>query len=104
MPQDQDSAVIQVLAPVEQTVVRIAITGASARAALPPNTEICEICATDFCAVAFGDAAVVAGASTSRVLVPGVFTYEVPTGATHLAVIQLGTPTGPAALSVTRLI
>ena len=101
LPQDKDSATIQVLEPA--AAVYLTTGGASSRVALPSGAEIVLIGASEACWLTFGDSGVVAAASTTpAILMPGgMIVLQVPAGATHIAGIQVSTG-GP--VSISRLV
>jgi hypothetical protein len=74
--------------------VQVGIAGGNNRVALPPESEIVEVSASDACRIAFGNASVDATAGTRRIFPSGVCVYKVPPGATHVAVTQVGTSSG----------
>jgi hypothetical protein len=109
LPQDIDSAPVQVLTPVETTVAKATIGASNVATALPGASELVEVANSDNIFFSFGTSAIDASAGNHRLLVPGVYVYAVPYTsfavlATHFAIIQAGAPTGPAVCTVTRLI
>ena len=94
LPKDRDSKSIQVLSVQEDTVVQVTIAAGNNRVALPAESEIVEVAASDTCRVVFGSASVDATAGTRRVFPAGCAVYKVPPGATHVAVTQVGTSSG----------
>lgn len=101
LPQDVDSRPIQVLSPTESSVANLTISGASVKVALPSGAQIVEIASADLCRMAFGDSNVTAS-STSRLVPAGVSVYRVPTGASHIACIQVGASSG--GVTITKLV
>lgn len=85
LPQDSDSAPIQVLAPVEATVVGFVLSSSTNKQSLPAGSEIVEVACTGNCKFAFGISSVDATAGTARVITTGVYTYKVPVVANVLA-------------------
>lgn len=94
LPKDRDSIPIQVLSVEEGTVVQLVIGAGNQRIALPTQSEVVEVAASDTCRVAFGDSSVDATAGTRRLFPSGSAVYKVPPGATHIAVTQVGTSSG----------
>lgn len=101
LPQDVDSRPIQVLSPAESSVANLAIGATTDRVALPSGAQIVEVASQDICRMAFGTSAVEA-TNSSRLVPAGVTVYKVPTGATHLAAIRVGSSTG--AITITKLV
>jgi hypothetical protein len=79
--------------------VAIALSGTSARVALPTGSDLVEIAASENCYIAFGDNTVEATSSigaVSRLFIAGVQVVPVPTDAngaplTHIAALQAAT-------------
>lgn len=94
VPRGPNAAAIQVLSPVETTVVQATIAAGNDRQTLPTGAEIVEVNCDDDCRFAFGDSGVDATAGTKRLLPPGSYIYRVPSGATHFAVTQVGSSAG----------
>jgi len=94
LPKDVDGHSIQTLAPVESTVAQVVIAGGNQRVALPTGANIIEIACNDVCRIKLGDSTVDATSGTSRIFPPGAAVYRVPSGATHLAVTQVGASSG----------
>jgi hypothetical protein len=84
---------IQSLAPM--VTVSLAIGVASVNAALPAGAEVVRIAANNKCFIKFGTVGVVA-TGADLVFPIGSEVFRVPTGATHIAVIQDGASTGLA--------
>lgn len=82
----------------------LAYTGTTARVELPTGTpgneEVFRIAASTACYVAFGDSTVEASA-TDVYFPSGVETVKVPTGATHIAALQVS---DAGTLSVTEMV
>jgi hypothetical protein len=74
--------------------VQASIAAGNNRVALPAESEIVEVSASDTCRVAFGTSTVDATVGTRRVFPAGCAVYKVPPGATHIAVTQVGTSSG----------
>lgn len=94
LPKDRDSIPMQVLSVQEDTVVAANIAGGNNRVALPADSEIVEIAASDVCRVKFGTSTVDATVGTARVFPQGVAVYKVPPGATHVAVTNYNASAG----------
>jgi hypothetical protein len=102
LPRDPGAAPIPVLAPDDTTVATATIAAGNASAALPTNSVIVEVCASDYCRMAFGISTIDATSGTRRIIPPGVSVYKVPASATHFAITQFGTSSGT--VTVTKLI
>lgn len=98
---DRDGVGIQTLIPDHTSVAQAVIGAGNARTALPADAVVVEVCASDFCRFAFGDASVDATAGTVSLFSPARVVYRVPPGATDFAVTQLGSTSG--FVTVTRL-
>lgn len=98
-PSGVDGEVMQVLAPVETTVVQVVIGATNQAAALPPGSELVEVACSDYCYFSFGTSAIDATSGTHRLLAPGVYVYNVPYSAnqtlcTHFAATRVGAASG----------
>lgn len=102
LPQDEDSAIIQVLAPDETNVASFSLSAASQRALLPTGAEIVEVATTGNCKFAFGNSSLDITSGTRRLLVTGVYTYKIPSGATSFDASIVDGSSGR--ISVTRMI
>lgn len=91
MPLDQNGVPIQVLAPISSA--KVAISGTSARVAIPAGSEVIRVAANGNCYIAFGNSSVVATANDMLFPV-GSELFVIPPAATHVAVIQDGAATG----------
>lgn len=98
LPQDEDSAPIQVLSPDESAVASFALAGTTNVTALPALSEIVEIAVTGNCKFVFGTAGVSAATGTRRLLCAGVYVYRVPTGATHFDAVTVDGSSGRISL------
>lgn len=78
LPRDTNSVPIQVLAPVESTVVNFVLAATTNPHSLPAGSQIVEVAVTGNCQFAFGASGVSAVGSGARVLTPGVYVYKVP--------------------------
>lgn len=96
---DKWGRAIQALAP--STNTNIAIGAASANAAYPAGSELIRLSASCNCFIKFTNGA---GAATSADIAfnAGAEVFKVPTGTTHVNVIQNGAVTGT--LSVTKMV
>jgi hypothetical protein len=94
LPKDRDSLPIQVLSVQEDTVVEAPIAAGNNRVALPAESEIVEVSASDTCKFAFGNSSVDVTVGVKRVFPLGSAVYKVPPGATHIAVTQYNGSTG----------
>lgn len=101
LPKDRDSIPVQVLSVQEDTVVFANIAGGNNRVALPPDSEIVEVAASDVCRVKFGNSSVDATSGTSRIFPQGVAVYKLPPGATHISVTNYNASSG--ILTVARM-
>lgn len=101
LPRDRNDNAIQVLTPDDTTVAQVAFGAGNQTAPLPTDSTIVEVVSTDFCRIAFGDETVDATVGTRRIFPPGGAVYRVPSGATRVAVTQIGTSTG--FVTVTRM-
>jgi|SRR6185312_4432977 len=100
LPQDADSTAIQVLAP--GAVAGMVLSASSNRQALPGGSEVVEVACTGNCKFAFGDSTVDASTGTKSVLVTGVYTYKVPSGASFFDAVTVDGSSGR--ITVTRMI
>lgn len=87
LPSDQNGTPIQVLAPATAATVVLTAGATSVRAALPANCEVVRVAAVNDCYVAFGDSNVVASGA-NMLFTKGSELFDIPIGATHMAVIQ----------------
>lgn len=94
LPKDRDSIPVQVLSVQEDTVVVANIAAGNNRVALPPESEIVEVSASDTCRIVFGNSSVDATVGTRRVFPLGSAVYKVPPGATHIAVTTYNASSG----------
>jgi hypothetical protein len=94
LPKDRDSLPIQVLSVQEDTVVQANIAAGNNRVALPAESEIVEVAASDNCRIAFGTSTVDVTVGTRRVFPMGSAVYKVPPGATHIAVTTYNASSG----------
>ena len=85
---------IQVLSVQEDTVVQATIAAGNNRVALPADSEIVEVSASDTCRISFGTSTIDVTAGTHRVFPAGCAVYKIPPDATHIAVTQVGTSSG----------
>lgn len=90
LPKDQNGFPIQALAPAPTRNINGTIGAASARVALPASSDVVRLCATADCYIRFGDSAVNA-ANSDAIFVKGAEILKIPTGATHLAFLQVST-------------
>lgn len=102
LPQDADSASIQVLAPVESSVQGVVLAATSNRQALPAGSEVVEVACTGNCKFAFGDSTVDATVGTKRVLIQGVYMYKVPQFASFFDAVTVDGSTGR--ITVSRMV
>lgn len=102
LPRDPSAAPIPVLAPEDTTVATATIQTGNNSAALPAGSIIVEVCATDYCRMAFGISTIDVTTGTRRIIPPGVSVYKIPANATHFAITQFGTTSGT--VTVTKLI
>lgn len=102
LPQDEDSAPIQVLAPDESTVASFSLAASTTVTALPALSEIVEVAVTGNCKFVFGTSGVSAATGTRRILCTGVYVYKVPTGATHFDAVTVDGSSGR--VSVARMV
>ena len=101
LPQDEDSVPIQVLAPDESSVASFTLAGTTNVTALPVLSQIVEVAVTGNCRFVFGTSGVSAATGTRRILLPGVYVYKVPSGATHFDAVTFGGSSG--SISVVRM-
>ena len=94
LPYDVNGAMIQTLAPDEDTVVQVSIAAGNNTSPLPTNAQIVEVASSDLCRIKFGDSGVDATSGVARLFPLGVAVYRVPVGATHVACTRVGTSTG----------
>lgn len=76
LPKDVDSVPIQVLSPVEGTVVNFLMSSSTNPQALPAGAQIVEVAVSGNALVAFGSAP--NAATSGHLLVTGVYIYRVP--------------------------
>jgi hypothetical protein len=81
--------------------IKVLISGSSQREILPTLTELVRIAAPANCFIKLGDSTVVA-TSSDALMLAGVEIFRVPTGSTHIAVLQDTGATGY--LSATKMI
>lgn len=98
---DQKGNPIQALSPDPVGVAKVAIGAASAAVALPVDCDVVRLANNVSCYFKFGTVGVTA-AITDSLSPPGVDIVRIPTGATHIAVIQDGAVTG--AMTITRMV
>ncbi len=94
LPQDQDSAPIQVLAPEETTVVGFVLAATTNPTTLPQGAEIVEVACTGNMKFAFGTGGVNATTGTRRVIPTGSWVYKVPFGATSFDAVTVDGSSG----------
>lgn len=95
---DQNGYPVQALAPSTTAILTAGAT--STRVALPTGAQLVRLAAINDCYVAFGDSNVVASGS-NMLFTKGSEIFEVPAGATHVAVIQ---HTTGGAVTVTMMV
>lgn len=87
LPSDQNGTPIQVLSPAAASTVALTAGAASVNAALPTNCEVIRVACINDCYVNFGTAGVTASGA-HMLFTKGSELFDVPAGATHVAVIQ----------------
>ena len=87
LPLDQFGKPIPVLGEAG-TPVNLTAGAASVSGALPANCDVVRVACLNDCYIDFGTSGVVAAAGTSMFMPKGAELFKVPSGATHIAVIQ----------------
>ena len=98
LPLDRNGQAIQILR-ASGTRANLTAGAASSRVAIPSGAQVVLIRATDHIWYNFGDSNVTASAADTSVLFPaGEAAVVVPTGATHVAVLRVGSSDVPVQL------
>lgn len=98
LPLDRNGQAIQVLRP-SGTRVNLTAGAASSRTTIPTGAQVVLFRATDHVWYNFGDSGVTASAAATSVLFPaGEAAVVLPTGATHVAVLRVGSSDVPVQL------